>query len=103
MAWCENPQCGRRDLLKEQTEFDFDTKKLLCHYCYADQHPGWSPSIKVVDYSQPAQEVSNQARPGGVQYEISLSSSQGFRAKISYGDFVLGFHAPAEVLEKWRS
>lgn len=97
MAWCENPNCRKDGLRKADVEFDEDHKKVLCHGCYALHHPGWLPPAELVDCSVPDPAT---AKPP-ITYEFSLTNTEGFKAKVVYGNTVLAFHAPMELLEKW--
>ena len=94
MAWCENDTCMKTGLRKADVEFCDDTKKVLCHGCYALAHPAWMPPVEIVDMTD-----STPARPK-VGYVLQMSDQDGLRAKLSYGGLSLTFHAPSDDLHK---
>jgi hypothetical protein len=97
MAWCENQNCKKENLRKEDVEFDDYHRKVLCHGCYALHHPGWIPPSEVVDCSQEIETASESP----IAYEVSLTSAEGFKASFSHGGMTVAFHAPKELLNRW--
>lgn len=96
MAWCMNSECGKKNLSKTQVEFDDAIQMVLCFDCYAARHPGWYPKTDTPVVLYPS------LPPGPPQwnYEVSLSSRDGFRARVAYGDVSLGLHAPPDDLRR---
>lgn len=95
MAWCMNPECGKKNLRKTQVEFDDEAQQVLCFDCFARRHPGWYPKIDT-----PAVVYPLPPGPPAWDYEVNLSSRDGFRARVSYGDVTVGFHAPPNDLRR---
>lgn len=95
MPFCQNPHCRKQNLKKEDVEFDEDRKMVLCTGCYCVAHPGWVPpaQVEVLGLKPPLTD-------GGFQYDISLSSRNGFTAKASYNDLHFTFHASPDELKK---
>jgi hypothetical protein len=94
MAWCEN--CKKDNLRKADVEFCDSTHKVLCHGCYTLAHPGWMPPVEIVDMTTPP-----PAPPQALDYVVSLSARDGFRAQVSVGDVSLKVHAPMDQFMKY--
>ncbi len=94
MATCMNPLCGKTNLKKCDTERDHGSGLLFCVGCYCLIHPGWIPPAPLVSEALP------EAPPVEFQYDFSLSSSDGFRARIGYGDINISFHAPMGEIKR---
>lgn len=94
MAWCQN--CPKENLRKEDVEFDYGLRKILCHGCYAMAHPGWMPPEEFVDITDGVVELMPK-----VDYALSLDSKNGFQAQVSYGDLSFRFNAPMEQIKKY--
>lgn len=95
MAWCMNPNCGKKGLKKEDVEFDEDLGMVLCTGCYCLRHPAWVPPAQV--------EVLNMKPPfsdGGFKYDMRLNSDEGFTAKATYAGLNFAFHMPADEINK---
>ena len=95
MAWCQH--CNKDNLRKDDVEFCYDTRLILCHGCYALRHPGWMPPAEIVDATT---GVVAELMPK-LDYAVSFDSKSGFKAKVSYGDLSLNFNAPMEQLKKY--
>lgn len=93
MAWCNN--CNKDGLRKADVEFCYDTKKILCHGCYALAHPSWMPPSEIVDMSAEPEPVPQ------LDYSLSFDSKGGFTAQVSYGELALKFNAPMDHLKKY--
>jgi hypothetical protein len=91
-----NPECGKRDIKKSQVEFDESSQTVLCHGCYAIKYPNWVPETDVVVFPPHGAFVAGPQW----EYEIQLTSRDGFKAKVSYGSVSIGFHAPSDDLKK---
>lgn len=92
MAWCENPRCGKKNLSKDDVEFDEDTRKVLCHGCMVLWHPGWMPPTGPTVIPRVAESDE------GFRYDISLNNRTGFTAQFGFGEYTLAFHAsPTEL------
>lgn len=98
MAWCDN--CHKQGLRKEDVEFCYDLRKVVCHGCYTLVHPGWMPPLEYVDVSNSVVEVFPKTAQK-IDYAISLDSKEGFKAQISYGELSFQFVAPIEQLKKY--
>ena len=92
MAWCMNPRCGKKNISKNDVEFDEELQLVLCTGCYCLRHPGWIPPSQV--------EVMNLKAPESdqVSYDVRLSSQEGFTARLGIGEVSLSLHAtPAQI------
>ncbi len=104
MAWCENEHCPRfmsNVLRKADVEFCEVTRKVLCHGCYANQHPGWIPPPEYVDVSDrvtPRVEVLKQEPVFG--YALQITDSDGIKAKVQYGGISMAVHIPTDDLKR---
>lgn len=105
MAWCENENCnnyGRNVLRKADVEFCDDTRKVLCHGCYALRHPGWYPPVEeYVDMTDTVPRVvrtlPSEPRVG---FAVQVTDTDGIRAKVSYGGASITLHAPPAELKR---
>lgn len=91
MATCENPHCGKTNLRKADVELDVELRQILCAGCYCLRHPGWFPSGDL---------VSEVLQPMQLSYEVSISSDDGLRARVGYGDVNVSFHAPMGEIKR---
>lgn len=92
MAFCENSECTAAGLRKDEVERDIKTNELLCHECYASRYPGWKPPKDFVQLPEVV-ELSE------FNYEISLDSTSGLRAKVAHGDISLTLKASTKSLK----
>jgi hypothetical protein len=92
MAYCENINCRKTGLRKEDVELDREFGGLLCHGCYCLRHPGWKPPEEVV-VLPPANN--------GFGYAVTLDSYRGASARFNYGDVNFEFIMPAINLQKF--
>lgn len=95
MAWCENPDCQKQGLRKQDVEFCDDRHLVLCHGCYALAHPGWTPPPEYVDLSGYRQAVSVPIQPK-VGFAIQISDQEGLKARLSYGNANVAVHIPMD-------
>lgn len=101
MAWCENPSCLKNGLRKADIEFCDESRKVLCHGCYALMHPGWVPPEEYVDMTDTVPRVVRNIAPEPrLGFAIQVTDREGFRARISYGGANIAFHAPAGDLKR---
>jgi len=90
MPWCENEECKKTGLKKEEVEFDDENKQVLCKECYekrkgmvvlepklVPQDPGWPFSYGF--------EFTNQ---GGVEVHVKV------------GELALSLHASPQELKR---
>jgi hypothetical protein len=97
MAWCQNPYCGKRNLSKEDVEFDDDSRMVLCTGCYALRHPGWVPPVPGTIAPQ-AHAPSLDMRK--VEFEAHFTTDRGFTARLGYGEVAVGFCASMEEIKR---
>lgn len=98
MAWCENENCRKNGLRKEDIEFDDATRKVLCHGCMTLVHPGWTPPSEYVDLTSDA--VPRVPAPQSkVGFAIQVTNEKGVQAQLSYGGVSIAFQAPMEDLK----
>lgn len=91
MAHCQNENCKKDGLRKEDVEFCDVSKLILCHGCYALMHPGWKPPFEIVD-------LTDKRPSPKIGYALQISNEEGIKAKVSYGDISLSVHIPASEL-----
>lgn len=103
MAWCQNQNCGKDGLRKDDIEFCEETRLILCHGCYALRHPGWAPPVEeFVDLTDSVPKVVRRLpRDPRVGFAIQISDGDGVRAQVSYGGATLSFHAPMAELKRF--
>ena len=53
------------------------------------------PPVEIVDCSVP------NLMPDELKYELSMTSADGFRARLKYGEASISFHAPIENINRW--
>lgn len=90
MAWCENPECSKTGLRKEDVEFDEIRRQVLCRDCFCAVNPD-------VIFDPPRALI----RPPGLQYELHLTSYSGLTAKVGQGDVSIGLNIPMDSLKKF--
>lgn len=93
MAWCDNRNCGKTNLLKTDVEFDEELKMVLCHGCYCLRHPGWVPPTDTMPLPVAAGDPK-------LRYELRFTNEMGFAARIGFGDLVVSFHAPMQDIRR---
>lgn len=99
MAWCENPNCRKNGLRKADVEFDDDTRRVLCHGCYALIHPGWVPPNEYVDLTDVVPDTKALMAPK-VGFAFQFTEADGLKAQLNYGGASIAFMAPMDELKK---
>jgi hypothetical protein len=89
MPWCENKECGKTGLKRDEVEFDEENQKVLCKECYEKRQ------ILV-----PAEEPGTAAS-WPVTYGIQFTNDGGVRAHVKMGLIGLEFKAPPEELKRF--
>jgi hypothetical protein len=90
-----NPRCGKKNISKNDVEFDDDLQMVLCTGCYCLRHPGWIPpsQVEVMNLKAPDSDV-------GFKYDIQLNNRDGFTARVGVGEVSLSFHATPHQIHK---
>ena len=97
MAWCQNPYCGKKNLSKDDVEFDEDTRMVLCAGCYSLRHPGWVPSdpgMVAPQVQAPSLDMKK------VAFEAHFTTERGITARLGYGEVAVGFYVSMEELKR---
>lgn len=99
MAWCENSNCRKDGLRKDDVEFDETTRLVLCHGCMTLTHPGWVPPSEFVDLSGILPTVLKSEPRLGIALQVN--AKDGVNAAFSYGNMSVVVHVPDRDIKRW--
>lgn len=90
MPFCQNQDCGKTELKREEVEFDDEKKLVVCQECYAAEH-----GITILPTMKPKVPV---------EYDISITSKGGVKAELKVGEVTFGLEAsPAQIQKLLKS
>jgi len=87
MPFCQNDNCGKKDLKKTQVEIDEETNKVVCLDCYTKKY-GVRRTVPV-----------SLARDH-VGWGLHLTSDRGLQAEVHVGDVQIQVSASNDELKE---
>lgn len=87
MPWCENKDCGKKDLKKDEVVFDEKNHRVLCVPCGHKESVSQQPAIVT--------ELVDKKYIG-----LHYTSDQGLKAEIMYGGAHMIFEASNDQIKK---
>jgi hypothetical protein len=100
MPWCENKNCGKDNLRKEDIEFDQETHMVLCHGCMTLVHPGWVPPNEYVDLSGVIPHTIRKPFDPKFGMALQINEQDGLKAAFSYGGLALTLQVPIDDYQR---
>ena len=102
MPFCQNDQCKRTGLKREEVEFDDELQLVLCRPCYQRRHPPIEVEVRHGDehIAAPVKEMLSMATLGEAGFGLHFTTDKGLQLEGRYGSIVGAVKVPIDEIKK---
>lgn len=102
MPFCQNEQCKKIGLKRDEVEFDDELQMVLCRPCYQRRHPPIEVEVRHQgeNIAPPVKEMLTAVADGEAGFGVHFTTDSGLQLEGRYGSIVAAVKVPMGEIKK---